>query len=52
MLPLGFAIVLAQVLLQPFIGILVFEIDRQQEGAAGEGDSVGQLANHVVELDP
>jgi hypothetical protein len=39
-------------LLQPFVGILVFEIDRQQEGAAGEGDGVGQLANHVVELDP
>ncbi len=52
LLPLRFAVVLAQVLLQPFVGILVFKIDRQQERAARERNGVGKFSNYVVTLDP
>jgi hypothetical protein len=41
LLPLGFAVIFAKMLLQPLLGVLVLEIDGQQEGAAGEGDGVG-----------
>ncbi len=36
LLPLGFTVVFAEVLLESLVGVLVLEVDGQQEGAAGE----------------
>jgi hypothetical protein len=40
------------VFFEPLVGVLVLEVDGQQEGAAGERNGVGQFANHMVKLDP
>jgi hypothetical protein len=38
--------------LQPIVTVFVFEIDRQQKRAAGEGNGVWKFADNVVKLDP
>ncbi len=35
---------------QPLVCILVLEVDTKEQGSAGEGDGIGQLADDVVEL--
>ena len=52
LLPLGFAVVFTQVILETLVCVFVFEIDGEEEGAAGQGDRVRQFADDVVVLDP
>jgi hypothetical protein len=37
--------------LNPFVCILILEVDAEKKGTAGEGNGVRKFANNVVKLD-